>query len=159
MREGGAEVSVYEVIGRSDALETVSAWVNDAWGRNKGFSLDETLHWYLDMIETLGEAVFIAEAGGEVAGTAAIVAGDLESEPELTPWLSALFVAPHHRGGAAGAKLLHTVEERARAGGFDRIYLYCYKGRLTSYYEASGWCELKSFERDGREFSVMAKLL
>ncbi len=153
------EVTVHEVNGPSSALETVATWVNDAWGRDKGFSRQDTLDWYLDMIGAPKEAVLIAQAGGAVAGTAAIVACDLESEPELTPWLSALFVAPEHRGGATGAMLLRTVEGRAAAMGFSQIYLYCYEGRLTSYYEAAGWRMLKRFERDGRQFSVMTKLL
>lgn len=157
MADDGANVTIYEANGPGDDLEAVATWVNDAWGRDKGISREETLAWYLGMIASPDEAVFIATVGGEVAGAAAIVACDLESEPELTPWLSALFVAPEHRGGTVGTSLLRRIEAQAKARDISQMYLYCYEGKLTSYYKAAGWAALKSFEKEGRAFSIMTK--
>ena len=72
--------------------------------------------------------VAVTEAGDDgdprPLGCARLVACDLATRAELSPWLAGVFVAPAHRGRGVGAALVGRVIEEARVLGFPRLYLY-----------------------------------
>src|SRR5918992_1053551 len=45
---------------------------------------------------------FVAVVNGSVVGLACLVACDLESHSQRSPWLASVFVAPDHRGQGIG---------------------------------------------------------
>jgi GNAT superfamily N-acetyltransferase len=49
----------------------------------------------------------------EPVGTASLAAHDLDERPDLTPWLTGVFVAPHARGQGYAAELIAAVEQEA----------------------------------------------
>lgn len=150
---------VRRLTGTSSHVNRIARWLNEEWGTERGFSLADTLEWCLDVAEARHEALFGALAGRTLVGTALLVGRDLESEPELGPWLSGLYVAPAHRGRTVGASLVAAVEEAARAGGHQRLYLHCRAGPLERYYRDLGWQPAKAIEVDGRPFAVMSRSL
>ncbi|MCP6582456.1 GNAT family N-acetyltransferase, partial [Klebsiella pneumoniae] len=48
-------------------------------------------------------------------GTAGLMRGDLESRPDLTPWLGGLYVEPAFRSRGHATTLVRQVEDAARA--------------------------------------------
>ena len=152
-------IVIDEILGPCDDLEIIVTWLLDTWGREKGATREETRDWCLGVIASRVEAMFAAKVDGVAAGVVSMVECDVDHEHGLTPWLATLFVAPEHRGGEVAARLIGTVQGRALVDGYWDLYLYCYEGRLVGYYEAAGWRALRSFERDGRRFCVMAKPL
>ena len=57
-------------------------------------------------------------------GCASLVACDLATRAELSPWLAGVFVVPAHRGRGVGAALVGRVIEETRILGFPHLYLY-----------------------------------
>jgi GNAT superfamily N-acetyltransferase len=57
-------------------------------------------------------------------GSASLVEHDMATRPELSPWLSGVFVAPEHRRRGVGAALVERVVLEARVLRTPRLYLY-----------------------------------
>ena len=58
---------------------------------------------------------FVLFDGVQPVGTAGLMRDDLESRPDLSPWLGGLYVEPAFRGRGYAAALVRRVEESARA--------------------------------------------
>ena len=67
---------------------------------------------------------FVAEDDGELLGSACILADDMSSHPELTPWLASVYVNEIHRGKGIGSTLVKRVMQHAQENGVKRLYLY-----------------------------------
>lgn len=67
---------------------------------------------------------FVAEEEGELLGSACILADDMSSHPELTPWLASVYVNEIHRGKGIGSTLVKRVMQHAQENGVKRLYLY-----------------------------------
>lgn len=67
---------------------------------------------------------FVAEDAGELLGSACILADDMSSHSELTPWLASVYVNEIHRGKGIGATLVKRVMQHAQENGVKRLYLY-----------------------------------
>jgi GNAT superfamily N-acetyltransferase len=152
-------VAVKQLSGGSSHLNRAARWLNETWGESLGFSLGETLDWCLDVAATEHQAMFGALNGGSLLGCALLVETDLETEPDLTPWLSGLYVAPQYRGNQIGAMLISQVETAAREIGHHYVYLFCPTGQLVSYYDSFGWDVRKPITVDDEPFAVMSKYL
>jgi len=140
-------------------LNRAARWLNEEWGRELGFSVGETLDWCLEVVASDREALFGAVRRGALIGVALLVKCDLESEPELSPWLSGLYVAPPYRGHGIGAMLMVQVEKTARQVGHPDLSLYCLKGPLEGYYAGLGWRLEKQTLVDRQPAVVMRKPL
>ena len=156
---GEPAVSVAELTRRSDDLDRIASWLNEEWGRNDGYSLEETCRWCAEVAASETEAVFGAHVGDALAGTALLVDCDLDLEPQLRPWLSGFYISAEFRGQGVGAPLLQAVEAAARKQAHKAIYLYCRAGRLIANYESHGWRVDKHFDLRGKRYSLMSKPL
>jgi len=58
---------------------------------------------------------WVVHANGQLFGTAALGAHDLEGREDLTPWLGGVFVSSHFRRRGIAAALCATVEDEARS--------------------------------------------
>lgn len=61
----------------------------------------------------------------------------MDTHPELTPWLAALFVLPHYRDQGIGQALVRRYEREATTAGFGTLYLYTSPAR--AYYTRLEW--------------------
>src|SRR5262245_10934330 len=66
----------------------------------------------------------VALEGAEPAGSASLLADDLEGWEHLTPWVASVYVAPAYRGRGLGRRLVSRVVEEARALDVPTVYLY-----------------------------------
>ena len=156
---GEPAVSVAELTRRSDDLDRIASWLSEEWGRDDGYSLEETCQWCAEVAASDTEAVFGAHVGDALAGTALLVDCDLDLEPGLRPWLSGFYISTEFRGQGLGPRLLAAVEAAARRQAYETIYLYCRAGRLIANYEAHGWRVAKQFDLHGKRYSLMSKPL
>lgn len=99
---------------------------------------------------------YVAHANGMFLGTATFAASDLETRPELTPWLASVAVPPRARRQGVARKMVEVIEDHARADGVGRLYLFT-PDRMRLYY-LGGWRPMETFAyADGRIHTLMAK--
>ena len=71
------------------------------------------------------------------AGTASLAHDDLDSRPDLTPWLAGVYVPPTLRGRGHASALVRHVEGFARAAGVGTLWLYTWTA--APLYAGLGW--------------------
>ena len=73
---------------------------------------------------------------------------DLNSRPDIYPWLIDVYVDKDYRGRGICRKLMETVYENAKKANLDELYLYT---KHIGLYEKFGWKfieEVKTFRKD-----------
>ncbi len=98
---------------------------------------------------------FLALEDGAPAGTVSLIEDDLETRPELTPWLASLYVLPEKRGGGLGKMLVKHAVAAARRFGIGTLYLYT-PGQ-EAFYRALGWEFLEATQFRGRAITIMRR--
>lgn len=85
---------------------------------------------------------FIAIWGELPVGMVSVKESELAAREELSPWLSALYVAPDYRGKGIGGRLMQTVIDDCRQKKIKRIFLFLDSRNLSAlekYYRKRGW--------------------
>jgi GNAT superfamily N-acetyltransferase len=67
---------------------------------------------------------FVLLRDDEPAGTASLAEQDLESRPDLSPWLAGVFVEPAARGQSLAGRLVAAVEDECRRMRIGSMSLY-----------------------------------
>ena len=73
---------------------------------------------------------------GIPAGSVFLIDNDLESRPELTPWLAGLFVLPEARRQGIGEALVSAVLAHATSIGYETVFLH---SAIGDFYRRLGW--------------------
>lgn len=79
----------------------------------------------------------VAVVGENVVGIASLKVNDMDTHPQLTPWLAGLYVVPTHRGLGIGTLLVQTMLAKAKALQVETLYLYT--PGAEQFYAALGW--------------------
>jgi len=142
---------------RPEFIPVVNRWCYDEWG---WLVPGRTEAQRLAILETtmLGKGsipcsfVAVLEEATP-AGTAAIVAHDLETQPHRSPWLASLYVPEKYRHRGIGSRLVrHAVTEAANLG-VETLYLYTWDHRTL--YEALGWRAIEMRKYNGQSIWIM----
>jgi N-acetylglutamate synthase-like GNAT family acetyltransferase len=83
-----------------------------------------------------------------------LVAHDMDTRMELSPWLAGVFVTPEHRGRGVGAAMVRRVIDDATALGVRRLYLYT--PSTEHFYSRLGWSLIEHTTYRGANVSVMS---
>jgi predicted N-acetyltransferase YhbS len=97
----------------------------------------------------------VAFVEGEPAGSVSLVQHNMDTRPELSPWLAALWVRPERRGREVGTALVRRCEEEARRLGVRRLHLFTEEA--SGFYERLGWSVLSQEEYKGEPVVVMVR--
>jgi GNAT superfamily N-acetyltransferase len=97
---------------------------------------------------------FVALHEDAPIGHVALVEHNMDSHPELSPWLAGTLVHQSSRGASVGAELVRHAVECAAVLGLSRLYLYTERAR--GFYEKLGWSHLWDEEYEGEQVAVMA---
>jgi GNAT superfamily N-acetyltransferase len=100
-------------------------------------------------------SVVIALENGELRGSAILIAHDMDTRPDLTPWLAGVYVVAGHRRGGVGSALVRRVEAEASALGVPHLYLWT--PDAMGFYARLGWTEHERLEYLGSDVTVMSK--
>jgi predicted N-acetyltransferase YhbS len=153
---------MYQLGYLADHLEfipTIAQWHFQEWGHYRaGDSVERR-------VERLTEAanrrqvptVIVAYEGERVLGSAMLVACDMQTRQDLTPWVAGVYVAAEERGKGIGAALVERVVEEARALGYAKLYLFTFS--TEKYYERRGWKLVERTDYLGVEVAVMEREL
>jgi GNAT superfamily N-acetyltransferase len=100
-------------------------------------------------------SVFIAVSGSQLVGSAAIVQNDMDTMPDLSPWLAAVYVKEAFRHQGIATELIARCEVEAARSNANAWYLYT--EFASKLYEKLGWCHLERCEYKGLTVDVMYK--
>ncbi|WFP51191.1 GNAT family N-acetyltransferase [Methylomonas sp. EFPC3] len=148
-------MSIVDLTAAPHHLPTLAAWHQAEWAYlNPG----ETLPMRIARMQAYLQAglipsTFVYERQGCLAGSAAIVACDMETRPQWTPWLASVFVAPQFRRQGIGGRLVRHVMAQAGAAGYEQLYLFT--PDRVAFYETLGWQPVAEEIYRGSRVSVM----
>jgi GNAT superfamily N-acetyltransferase len=126
IRVHGPHVTIEYLADHREFVPTVARWLHAEWGHLRP---GETVEDRAARVEReCGHCevptTFVALEGDQLLGSASLVEHDMATRPELSPWLSGVFVALKHRRRGIGAALVERVVKEARVLGRPRLYLY-----------------------------------
>lgn len=120
-------------------IPTIARWHFDEWGYlNPGKTLEyriERMQRYI--ADNPIPSMLIAIDGDAVLGTAALVEADMDSHPELTPWLASVYIREDQRGLGLGKKLVQALMDFAGQQHLERLYLFT--PDQAGFYAKLGW--------------------
>jgi GNAT superfamily N-acetyltransferase len=97
---------------------------------------------------------FVALRGDTLLGSASLIAHDMDTRMDLSPWLASVYVAPEHRGRGVGTALVRRVVEEAKALEVETLYLFT--PDKEGFYAHLGWSVLDRTSYRGYQVAVMA---
>ena len=110
-----------------------------AWWKPKGHGLDPIEAFAQKCLQSDPvPSALVAHDGATFLGSALVIASDLDSRPQYTPWVAAVWVEPAHRRKGVGSKLVRAGAEMAKRSGSDQIYL-CALPPEHGFYQRLGW--------------------
>src|ERR1044071_8360497 len=124
-------------------LSIIAAWHHDEWAYIRPGDTLEARQQRL--AEECGYSeiptTIVATVAVQSEGSLSVLAEDMDTHPELTPWLASLYVAPEKRRQGIGAALVKRLTEEARNLGVSRLYLYT--PSEEKFYARLGWRTLE----------------
>jgi predicted N-acetyltransferase YhbS len=126
-----------------EALPIVARWQHAEWGHLRANDSVEKRMVRLQGSPERDRIPFtvVAFDGDEVLGSASLVAHDMETRMELTPWLAGVFVGEAYRRRGIGAALVRRI--MIEAGKLKVPLLYLYTVHSEKFYAALGWTLLE----------------
>jgi predicted N-acetyltransferase YhbS len=138
-------------------IPTLAAWHHAEWSAlNPGQTLEQRIARmgrYLS--DDVMPRMFVWVDNGQPLGTAAFVHSDMDTRPELSPWLASVYVTGECRGKGVGAALVQHVVSHAAAAGFPELFLFTPSKAL--YYAKRGWQTLSQEDYRGQAVTVMKR--
>jgi len=81
--------------------------------------------------------VVVALEEGRLLGSVSLVAEDLDTRPDLSPWLAGMYVVAHRRRQGIASKLVFRIIDEARQLGIGKLYLYT--ATAEAFFTHLGW--------------------
>ena len=92
------------------------------------------------------ECMFVAIHEGKIVGMASVMKTDYYPLPEISPWVSCIFVSEEYRGRRISGELIAHANEYLKRQGFRRSYI---PTEYTGLYERYGYRYLKDIVNYG----------
>ncbi|KMO39902.1 hypothetical protein VQ03_14955 [Methylobacterium tarhaniae] len=142
---------------RPDLAPVTARWRWEAFARGQGRSLAEVTAAEVARAAGAGALprTFVLLAEGEPVGMASLAAHDLDTRPDLTPWLAGVFVVPHARGRGHAVRLVAAVEAEAMGLGIPALWLYT--RTAEGLYARLGWRIVETFPYRDRSYALMRR--
>lgn len=138
--------------------EIVGLWIEAQWRRLPIHGYYEAVakgeRWNRPLPRTL---IAIDKVNGETVGTVSLLQNDMETRPELNPWLGCLYVAPPWRRKGIGRNLVEAAEHLARRLGVKELYLFA--AQNPRFYERLGWVTVGTDSYENGTVTIMVKQL
>ena len=140
-------------------IPTVADWLFNQFGYLEPATTIELVERQLNQrLNTTGCPVTLLSFEGEdLGGTASLIESDLDSRPDLSPWLADVYVHPSSRKHGHGVHLAQGIAECAKRSGFTKIYLYT--ADQQSFFGRLGWVKLQDWQHHGTIITIMEREL
>lgn len=101
--------------------------------------------------------MLIAHINGHALGSVRLIMSDMDTRPELSPWLASLYVPPDFRRQGIATRLISEIEIVAKQSGFEQLYLFTED--KCEMYNRLGWQEQSHEKYYEKQVIVMTKSL
>lgn len=147
---------IHYLADRPQHIPTLAAWHYAQWGElNPANDVAARIDRFQSHLQQRAvPTTFVACDGEELLGSASLVAHDLDSRGDLTPWLASVYVAPAARNRGVGAAVVQRVMAEARAIGVPRLHLFTLD--REAFYAKLGWRLLERAIYRDHEIAIMA---
>jgi len=134
----------------------IAHWHHEEWGYfNPGDSIEKRI---ANLQTHLGRkqipATFISLSGGILLGSASLIAHDMDTRMDLSPWLANVYVTPEHRSQGIGTALVQRVIKEAVELGIETLYLFTPDRK--GFFASLGWSVVEHTEYRGQKVVIMA---
>ena len=99
---------------------------------------------------------FVAVHRTELLGMVSLKFHDMDTRPDLDPWLGGLLVLPERRNRGVGTRLMHRATEEARRLKVARLYLWTHSHSAERLYRKLGWQVVDQANYFGKQAVVMS---
>jgi N-acetylglutamate synthase and related acetyltransferases len=150
------DLQVSHLAEKPEFIPLVAKWIYDEWGTlDKSDSLEKRIAQLTSQCNRGAVPLtLVAHVDGEAVGTASLIENDLDTHPDLTPWLASVYVDPTKRRMGAGKALVTRIMEECGKMRIDVFYLWTDKEER--YYASLGWKLEFREEYRGMQVSVMS---
>ncbi len=147
---------------RPEVIPTVASWIYNEWsflyvGKTRRLVesfLRERLH------KKKLPITLVAYADEKPVGTVSLKERDMETRPDLTPWVTSLFVVKRWRGKGIGTRLMKAAEEKTAKLRIRKLFLFTAdSGLATRFYSKIGWSKKEETEYHAYRVIIMEKSL
>jgi GNAT superfamily N-acetyltransferase len=149
-------LNVVSTIDRPDLVPIVTDWLWQEFWRPNGYAVDviadlvsRTLN-----VDTIWRSFILLENDVPLA-TASLALDDLDTRPDLNPWLAGVYVVPEARGRGLAAHVVAAVEAEARRQSIATLWLFTHTAEHI--YERIGWRTEEHFQRKNRQYALMRR--
>ena len=134
----------------------IAHWHHEEWGYfNPGDSVEKRI---ANLQTHLGKrqipTTFVALFGGILLGSACLMAHDMDTRMDLSPWLANVYVTPEHRSQGTGTALVQRVVKEAVELGIETLYLFT--PDREGFYASLGWSVVERTEYREQKVVIMA---
>jgi GNAT superfamily N-acetyltransferase len=137
-------------------VPVVAKWAHEEFWAYAGRTLEETQVLFTPVPRpTWLPRTFVLLQGETPMGMVSIVEHDLESRPDLAPWLASLVVDRAARGRGHSRTLVQFIEDFARHNGVDTLWLFTWSAE--GLYAKLGWHPVERLQHNGHDIVVMSK--
>lgn len=135
--------------------EALALWHFQEWGYlNPGKSLEDYQRSFdVYFGEQSIPTMLIAVEGNQLLGSSSLIVSDMDTHPELSPWLANVFVAPEQRGKGIGGNLIQAIMNMASDLPLEHLYLFT--PDQENLYARMGWQLLQRESYHGARVSIM----
>lgn len=151
-------MDIIDLQSQPEHIDTLARWHHTEWSYlNPGSTLDDRIDKMQAYLSPdLIPSTFIAIENGSVLGSAALVENDMETRPDLSPWLASVYVAAQHRNRCIGSRLVRHVMDRASG---EHSALFLFTPDKVSFYQRLGWSRLEDTDFMSHPVTIMKKTL
>jgi N-acetylglutamate synthase-like GNAT family acetyltransferase len=140
---------------RMDCVPVIAKLIHDEWGfLRPNLAVEKRIA----DIERWGvkrkiPTAFVALSDDRAVGCAALIAHDMDTRMDLSPWLASVIVVPEYRKQRIASALVRRIAEEARTLAVTTLYLYTDKSE--SLYAGLGWTSIERTVHRGLEVVIM----
>lgn len=136
-------------------LATLALWHHNEWSHlNPGNSLQKRQQlMQSELSDSVIPTTFVYLDGEALAGSASLLSNDMDTHPELSPWLASVYVHPKFRHKGVGTALVEQIQQFAFAQGYEQLYLFTEAQK--SFYQGMGWKLLSQEDYRGNDVCIM----
>lgn len=149
-------MNVIDLIAAPQHIPQLAQWHYQQWAHLSPELSESTLIEQMNTYLT-GDSIpkmFITESQGSVTGSSSLVAADMDTRTDLSPWLANVYVHASQRNKGLGKLLVNAVITHAQTLGLKKIYLFT--PDKADFYRAQGWMIVSEEDYKGEMVTIMA---